>query len=214
MGLWVLSECVREWQEHGNAGADLSALLAGAPGAPALRTIIDINSPALLPPSTATDPMPDRVVELACRSGEPVPGDRVGLVRCILDSLALAYRRNIRTAAQLAGRQVHLVHLVGGGSQNELHCQLTADACELPVLAGPAEAAALGNVLVQARSLGADLPDLAAMRALVARTHTPRRHEPRVGPDWGSAESRLAAWLDIRAEARPPHGVTTTRPSR
>ena len=82
------------------------------------------------------------------------------------------------------------MHVVGGGSQNELLCQLTADACGLPVLAGPAEAAALGNVLVQARALGADLPDLAAMRALVRATHDVRRYDPRPG---------LATLSDCRA---------------
>ena len=111
--------------------------------------------------------------------------------RCILDSLALAYRRHVRQAAALAGREVDVVHVVGGGSQNDLLCQLTADACGLPVLAGPAEASALGNVLVQARTLGVDLPDLAAMRALVRRTHEVRRFEPRADLDWAAAESRL-----------------------
>ncbi|MDN5893683.1 MAG: rhamnulokinase, partial [Nocardioides sp.] len=90
-----------------------------------------------------------------------------------------------------AGRTVDVVHVVGGGSQNELLCQLTADACGVPVLAGPTEAAALGNVLVQARALGADLPDLAAMRALVRETHEPRRYEPRAGLDWAAAQARI-----------------------
>jgi rhamnulokinase len=85
------------------------------------------------------------------------------------------------------------VHIVGGGSQNALLCQLTADACGLPVLAGPAEAAALGNALVQARALGADLPDLAAMRSLVRRTHDLVRYEPRPGVDWDRGEARLRA---------------------
>ena len=85
-----------------------------------------------------------------------------------------------------------MVHVVGGGAHNELLCQLTADACGLPVLAGPAEATALGNVLVQARALGADLPDLAAMRALVRRTHDVRRFEPGLGLDWDAAAARLA----------------------
>lgn len=191
MGLWVLSECVRSWTEQGLAGTDLPTLLAGAGEAPALRTVVDINDPALLAPSTALDPMPDRVVALAARAGEPVPEHRMALVRCVFDSLALAYRRHLRTAADLAGRRLEVVHVVGGGSQNALLCQLTADACGLPVLAGPAEAAALGNVLVQARTLGADLPDLAAMRALVRATHGLRRHEPRGGHDWDAAEARL-----------------------
>ncbi len=192
MGLWVLSECVRAWQERGTPGTDLASLLAGAAESPALRTVVDIDDPLLLVPSTSTDPMPDRVVALARRAGEPVPDRPVAVVRCILDSLALAYRRHVRTAAALAGRDVEVVHVVGGGSQNALLCQLTADACGLPVLAGPAEAAALGNVLVQARTLGADLPDLAAMRALVRRTHDLRRHEPRADLDWDSAQARLA----------------------
>lgn len=195
MGLWVLSECLRTWQEQGR-GADLRTLLASAADAPALRTVLDINDPSLLRPSTPADPMPERVTLLARRSGEPIPDHRATLVRSILDSLALAYRRNVRTAAELAGRTVDVVHVVGGGSQNELLCQLTADACGLPVLAGPSEAAALGNVLVQARALRADLPDLAAMRALVRRTHPLRRHEPRSGLDWDAAESRLASTND------------------
>ena len=115
------------------------------------------------------------------------------MTRCILDSLALAYRRRVRQAAALAGRDVSVVHVVGGGAQNALLCRLTADACGLPVLAGPAEAAALGNVLVQARALGADLPDLTAMRALVRRTHDLRRHEPDLGLDWIGAEQRVRA---------------------
>ena len=89
----------------------------------------------------------------------------VEVTRCILDSLALAYRRHVRAGGRARRpRASTVVHVVGGGSRNDLLCQLTADACGLPVLAGPAEASALGNVLVQARALGADLPDLAAMR--------------------------------------------------
>ena len=83
--------------------------------------------------------------------------------------------------------------MVGGGTRNELLSQLTADACGLPVLAGPAEASALGNVLVQARTLGVDLPDLAAMRALLRRTQEVRRFEPRDDLDWASAEARLTS---------------------
>ncbi|WP_205472702.1 rhamnulokinase family protein [Nocardioides sp. SYSU D00038] len=191
MGLWVLSECLRSWRDRGLPGIGLPSLLAGAADVPALRSVVDINDPVLLAPSTATDPMPERVVALAARSGQPEPDTRLGLVRCVLDSLALAYRRHLRTAAELAGRSPSVVHVVGGGSQNRLLCQLTADACGLPVLAGPAEAAALGNVLVQARALGADLPDLPAMRALVRRTHDLRRHEPRTGVDWDAAQRRL-----------------------
>ena len=91
-----------------------------------------------------------------------------------------------------SGHAVDVVHLVGGGGRNRLLCQLTADACGLPVLAGPVEAAAMGNVLVQARALGADLPDLASMRALVAQTSQVRRYEPTGDPaKWDAVEARI-----------------------
>jgi sugar (pentulose or hexulose) kinase len=151
--------------------------------------VVDVDDARLLPPGD----MPGRVAALAAEAGEPVPETPVAMTRCILDSLALAYRRQVRTACRLAGREVSVVHVVGGGARNDLLCRLTADACGLPVLAGPTEAAALGNVLVQARTLGADLPDLAAMRALVRRTHDVRRHEPDLGLAWDAAERRLPA---------------------
>ena len=119
---------------------------------------------------------------MPARIERALPGDRAGrrrdraaaTVRCILESLALAYRRTVAAGRGLiAAAPVDVVHVVGGGARNELLCQLTADACGVPVLAGPVEASALGNVLVQARALGADLPDLAAMRALVARDPRP-----------------------------------------
>ena len=187
MGLWVLSEAVRTWSDRRVAGTDLSSLLAAAADGPALRTVVDINDSRLLPPGD----MPARIQQLAHEAGEPIPRTPQDVTRTILDSLALAYRRHLRTAAELAGRTLGVVHVVGGGSQNTLLCQLTADATGRPVLAGPTEAAALGNVLVQARTLGADLPDLRAMRALVRSTHEPRRYEPRPGADWDGAESRL-----------------------
>lgn len=191
MGLWVLSECVRAWKDRGTPATDLASLLAGASTAAPLRTVVDINHPSLLGPGSATDPMPERVVGLARAAGEPVPQTPGEITRCVLDSLALAYRRHLRTAARLAGRDLEVVHVVGGGSHNHLLCQLTADAHGVPVLAGPAEAAALGNALVQARALGADLPDLAAMRALVRETHDVRRHDPRPGLDWDAADRRV-----------------------
>jgi sugar (pentulose or hexulose) kinase len=195
MGLWVLSESIRGWQEQGIASTDVVSLVAASESAQALRTVVDINDPRLLPPGD----MPARIAALAREAGEPVPRNPVEHARCILDSLALAYRRHLRTAAELAGRSPSVIHIVGGGTHNQLLCQLTADASGIPVLAGPSEAAALGNVLVQARTLGADVPDLAAMRALIRRTHELRRHEPRSGVDWDAAEARL-----------PRTSVTTT----
>src|SRR5699024_11722927 len=98
--------------------------------------------------------------------------------RCVIDSLALAYRRAIDDAARLSGRQVQVVHVAGGGSQNELLCQATADATGLPVLAGPVEGTGLGNALVQARAAGALTGDSTALRAVAARTADVRTYQP------------------------------------
>ncbi|MDT9593414.1 rhamnulokinase family protein [Nocardioides zeae] len=186
MGLWVLSESVRTWQAQG-LEIDLPVLLAAAAEAEPLRTVVDIDDASLLPPGD----MPARIAALAEAAGEPVPDSPVATARCIVDSLAVAYRRHLRAAARTAGEEFDVVHVVGGGTHNTLLCQLSADALGVPVLAGPGEAAALGNVLVQARALGADLPDLAAMRALVRDTHELRRYEPRSLLDWDAAERRL-----------------------
>lgn len=113
-------------------------------------------------------------------------------MRCIVDSLALAHRRAVRQAQQLSGRHVDTVHVVGGGARNELLCQLTADACGLPVLAGPVEATALGNILVQARTAGAIDGHLPALRAVLRETQHIVRYEPR-GDEaaWRAAEDRM-----------------------
>ena len=111
--------------------------------------------------------MPARIASWLAARGLPAPSGPAQLIRCILDSLALAYRRALLAAQSLSGRHADVVHIVGGGSRNELLCQLTADATGLPVVAGPAEATALGNVLVQARALGAAPGSLDGMRALL-----------------------------------------------
>lgn len=189
MGLWVLSQSVQTWERDGTR-VDLPALLAEAADLPALRTVVDIDDPSLLPPGD----MPARIRALAAAAGEPEPRTPAEVARTVVDSLAVAYRRHLRAAAATADHPFDVVHVVGGGTHNTLLCQLTADAVGVPVLAGPGEAAALGNVLVQARTLGADLPDLAAMRALLRATHELRRYTPRTGADaldWDDAERRV-----------------------
>jgi rhamnulokinase len=118
--------------------------------------------------------MPGRVRAAIRRSGAEVPDTRAALTRVVLDSLADAYARVVRQAGELAGTTIRAVHVVGGGSRNELLNRLTAQASGLPVIAGPAEATALGNVLVQARASGAGPQTLAGLRA-VARESTDLR---------------------------------------
>jgi rhamnulokinase len=173
MGLWLLQESVRAWSDAGRP-ADLAGLLAEAARVPALRAVIDPDDPVFLPPGD----MPARIADACLSTGQRPPASPAETVRCILDSLALAYRHAISEVQDLSGCAVDTVHVVGGGSRNSLLCQLTADACGLPVVAGPAEAAALGNILVQARSLGAAPADLAGMRALLRATQRLRRYEP------------------------------------
>ncbi|UJA11921.1 rhamnulokinase [Streptomyces collinus] len=184
MGLWLLQECVRAWGDP-----ELGGLLREAAGVPALRSVVDAGDEAFLAPGR----MPERIAEACRASGQPVPVTPAETTRCILDSLALAHRRAVADARRLADRPVDVVYVVGGGTRNALLCQLTADACGLPVVAGATEAAALGNVLVQARADGL-AGDLADMRALLARTQPLTRYLPRAGTArWRDAEARLAA---------------------
>ena len=183
MGLWLLQECVRAWGEP-----DLGGLLLDAAKVPALRSVVDAGDAGFLAPGR----MPERIAEACRASGQPVPGSPGEITRCILDSLALAHRKAIEDAQRLAGHPVDVVHVVGGGTRNALLCQLTADACGLPVVAGPTEAAALGNVLVQARAHGL-VGDRQEMRELLGRTQPLTRYEPRGDTArWRAAQARLA----------------------
>lgn len=171
-GLWLLSETVRAWEEHDGAGIDLSELLAAASAVTGDIPLFDANDPSLSAPGD----MPDRIASLL---GAEAPSSRAGFARTIIESIAAAFAAAVETASDLSGRELDSIHLVGGGSLNSLLCQATADRTGLPVLAGPVEATALGNVLVQARSLGATPQTLEELRALVAATHTPLRFDAR-----------------------------------
>jgi rhamnulokinase len=189
MGLWLLQECQRAWAAAGLL-ADLPDLLAGAAQVPAFTAVVDADDPRFLPPGN----MPTRIAEACAATGQTPPQSQAETVRCILDSLALAYRRTVRRAAELSGRDVEVVHLVGGGARNTLLCQLTADATGLPVLAGPVEAAALGNALVQARAGGVLSGGLPELRTLLRDTQDVRTYAPEPGAEraWAAAESRLS----------------------
>ncbi|MFJ2703533.1 rhamnulokinase family protein [Streptomyces sp. NPDC087428] len=187
MGMWLLEECRRAWGREGPDRA-LAALLTDAAAAEPFAAVIDPDDEAFLAPGD----MPSRIDTYLLRTGQTPPGSPGAYVRCVLESLALAHRRTLRRAAELAGREPTRIHLVGGGSRNELLCQWTADASGLPVTAGPAEATALGNILLQARAHGL-VGDLADMRRLVARTQELRHYEPRGdGQHWDRAEARLS----------------------
>ncbi|KAE8765786.1 rhamnulokinase [Georgenia thermotolerans] len=190
MGLWLLQESARTWAEEQGEDVDLPALVAAAARVPALTCVVDVDDPVFLPPGD----MPGRIAAAAAAGGQRPPAGPAETTRCILDSLALAYRRAVRQAAELADREVGVVHLVGGGVRNTLLCQLTADATGLPVVAGPVEGAALGNLLVQARAAGALAGGLPELRAVVAASTVTRRYVPAGdAAAWAAAERRLFA---------------------
>jgi len=173
MGLWLLQETLRTWELAGSP-EPLAGLLIAAAELPEGGPRIDPDDPVFLPPGD----MPARIADACRRTDQPVPPSRPALVRCILDSLAAAFATAVREAGRLSGRPAEVVHLVGGGARNALLCQLTAEACELPVLAGPVEATAIGNVLVQARARGLLAGDLESLRGLIRATQEIRRFEP------------------------------------
>ena len=164
-GLWLLNESIRSWNAGGSQ-VDLHDLLDAAAALPDGGPVVDPNDAAFLAPGD----MPARIA-LACReSGQRAPTDPPGVVRCILDSLAGAYAETLADAVRLSGTDVETVHIVGGGSSNAFLCSLTARATGLPVVAGPVEATALGNVLVQARTAGAVSGDRTDLRRMLRTT--------------------------------------------
>jgi rhamnulokinase len=202
-GLWLLQECQRNW---GAGAGSVDSLLRAAARVRPLRFVIDAGDPVFLPPGN----MPGRIATWLEERGRPAPAGPAEFTRCILDSLALAYRRALADAQELSGRHADVVHIVGGGSRNDLLCQLTADATGLPVVAGPSEATALGNVLVQGRALGAAPGTLKEMRALLHACVEPRRFSPSGNARaWADAAARLSVTgLQRRAGARRPRRRT------
>ena len=178
MGLWLLSESVRTWERSANAAqrsATLAELLDEAAAVTTPVPVFDVDDPRFLPPGD----VPARIADWCTEHDVRAPRTRGEVVRSIVESLAQAFADTVGAAVRLAGQRVTAIHVVGGGAQNALLCQATADRSGLPVLAGPVEATAIGNVLVQARSLGAVEGDLEDLRDLVARTFAPVRYSPR-----------------------------------
>ncbi|GAB3245839.1 rhamnulokinase [Nocardioides dilutus] len=173
MGTWLLSETMRAWGE-----TDLTSWLARAAAYGGPVPVFDVQDPRFLPPNDAHSDIPARIADWCRERDRPGPEGQVAVVRSIVASLADGFAAAVEQAASLSGRDVRRVHVVGGGAQNTLLCALLADRLGLPVLAGPVEATALGNVLVQARANHALSGSLEALRSLVARTHPPVHHLP------------------------------------
>ncbi len=185
-GLWLVQECQRTWAAEGRlySHAELARLAAAAP---ALRSFVEPDDPRFAEPGD----MPGRIRQACAETGQPVPQSPGELVRAALESLALKYRVVLDTLEKLVGRRIEVVHLVGGGVQNELLNQFTADATGRPIVAGPVEATAIGNVLVQALAQGR-IGSLSELRQIVAASTALQHYEPREPTAWQDALGRFA----------------------
>jgi rhamnulokinase len=184
-GLWLVQECRRHWGRHGEADSyDRLAEIAAA--APAFRSLVDVDAPDFAAPGD----MPARIQAYCRRTGQPVPETKGEIVRAALDSLALKYRYVLAQMEDILQRRLDPLHVVGGGARNRLLCQLAADATGRAVVAGPVEATAAGNVLMQALALG-HLGSLAEARDVVRRSFEIATYEPRRDPAVEDAYARL-----------------------
>jgi rhamnulokinase len=185
-GLWLLHECRRAWKADGHAW-EFQDLVRMAEHSPPLRSFVEPNDPRFLAPGD----LPDRIRAYCAETGQDVPNDAGAVVRCVLESLALKHREAVDLLAQATGATPPEIHIVGGGALNTLLCQWTADATALPVLAGPAEATAIGNLAVQAMALG-ELGSLDEARQVIRASFEPRVHEPSPSTAWLEAAERFA----------------------
>jgi len=185
MGLWVLDACRREWRAMG-IDATLDSLLTRVGSFSGRLRSLNLDDPRFFNPAN----MLDEIGRAFADRGDRAPGDPVALTKVILDSLALRYASVVRTIEALTGRGIEGIHIVGGGSQNSYLNQATADASGRPVLAGPVEATAAGNILVQALSDG-DVSSIEEGRAAIARSTAPLRFDPRRSAEWADAVKRF-----------------------
>jgi rhamnulokinase len=189
-GLWLLQECRRQWHREGHTFTWVE-LLGHAEHAEPFKAIIDPDAPDFLNPGD----MPGAIRAFCRRTGQPELQSVGEVVRCCLESLALRYRWVLQALETLTGKRLERISIVGGGSQNGLLNQFTADACERPVIAGPVEATALGNIMLQAVARGY-LTDVRAGRQALAASVERRRYAPRNSGMWQEAFSRFEALLD------------------
>ncbi len=187
MGLWLVQECRREWSRQGDS-LDYEALTRLAADAPPFGPLLDPGDPRFLAPGD----MPGRIQAYCQETGQPVPESRGEILRCALESVALEYRRVADTLSHLVGAPLETVHIVGGGSQNRLLNQFTADATGRHASTGPVEATAIGNILVQAMALG-HISSLREGRDIVRRSSEMQAYEPRDTGRWNQAYRRYQA---------------------
>ncbi|MEI8291528.1 MAG: rhamnulokinase family protein [Verrucomicrobiota bacterium] len=183
MGLWLVQQCKRSFDAAGRK-YDYAELAALAAKARPFRSIVNLNDARFLNPPD----MPKAIQEFCRETKQPVPKTEGELVRCAYESLALKYRETLGSLEELTGEKVEVIHIVGGGSQSRILNQFAADACQRPVVTGPVEATAMGNLLTQVKADG-ELSSLAEMREVVRTSSEVQRYEPAA---WNAAADRFA----------------------
>ncbi len=191
MGLWLVQECRRTWARAGEelSYAEITRLAAEAEP---FRAIIDVDADEFFQPGD----MPARIQKYCARTGQPVPETKGAIIRCALESLALKYRWVLDRLEEMLGDRLEPIHIIGGGTQNRLLNQLTADASNRSVIAGPIEATAIGNVLMQAVALG-HLTSVDEARAVVRYSFQPETYVPQPAAGWDVAYQKLCEFLAI-----------------
>ena len=189
VGLWLVQECKREWAAQGR-DSDYATLTRLASKAKPFASLINLADPRFVSPGD----MPAKIVAFCLETGQPVPESPGAFVRCALESLALFYRITLRQLEAVIGKKIERLHIVGGGSQNTLLNQFAANSLQIPVIAGPTECTALGNVLVQAITLG-HLQSLAAAREVVRNSFEVTTVKPQPGAEWDGAFGKFQKLL-------------------
>ncbi|HEY2826023.1 MAG TPA: rhamnulokinase family protein [Pirellulales bacterium] len=185
VGLWLVQECRRIWSAGGSKYS-WDQLMHAAAATKLLVSFIDPDDPAFLAPVD----MPAAIQSFCQRTKQCVPVEQGSIVRCALESLAMRYRRTLESLEGLMGGQIQTIHIVGGGAQNRQLCQMTADACQRRVVAGPVEATAIGNALIQAVAAG-EIGSIAQAREVVRRSFPVEEYRPQSSAAWQDAYERF-----------------------
>ncbi len=190
IGLWLIQESRRHWVKTGKK-IDFAEMERQAVASPAFVSLINPDDPRFLSP----DDMPEKIADFCRETGQPAPDNMGATVRCIYESLALFYRVTLKKLERLTGRKIDRLHIVGGGSKDATLNQFTANALKIPVLAGPTECAALGNILVQAIALG-HVESHAAAREVVRNSFELKTYQPQDSAQWDAAAARFEKLLN------------------
>ncbi len=186
MGLWIIQESRRQWKREGK-DYSFAQMEAWAKECTPFRSLINVDYKSFGTPGN----MPEKIREYCRMTGQPVPESVGEIVRCIYESLALKYRYTVDTIGQLRGKPATMINVVGGGTKDKFLSQMTADACGIPVCAGPEEATAIGNLIMQCIAQGA-IKDLAEAREVVANSFEMKHYQPCTEREaWDEAYARF-----------------------